>query len=281
MPYARLDCGECGRSYEPKNITDRERGTCRNCAWARTRLQQSAQLTDLHLRDCEVCSNQFQAKPNVTRCPSCTKLARVARGDDDLPPKPHFLAPPLRQVVFDLETFALDRGWGVLMMGCLMVHGEGPDPKLYEFDLTQTKGWPNKRSDDREVAANILDVLRGCHVAYAHNGRWFDIPWLNSIALKYNLPTLNIKLVDPVQVARRKYRIGNNSLAAIAEFLGLEESKMQLGPDIWRFALMDNDPEAWRQLRERCRSDVRLLNEVAARVTRDVGMLDYQGSAYR
>jgi hypothetical protein len=279
VPYRPVECDDCGRSFSPQNIADSQRGTCRGCAWKVRSGAQMAQMTDLHLRDCGLCGNEFKAKGDARTCGACTQLPRVARGKDDQPLAR--LSNPIRTAVFDLETFSLDRGWGVLLLGVVVVHGAGPEPVWHEFALTDSKNWPNKRSDDSEVAAGLINVLHDCTIAYAHNGKWFDIPWLNTIALKYGLPALNIKLVDPVQVARRKYRIGNNSLSAVADFLGLEESKMQLSPDVWRFALMDNDPEAWATLRERCRSDVRLLNEVAAKIMRDVGIIDYGGSAYR
>jgi hypothetical protein len=41
---------------------------------------------------------------------------------------------------------------------------------------------------------------------------------------------------------------------------------------------MDDDDACWSQLVQRCITDVDLLNEVAARVTGDVGMVDFQGS---
>lgn len=182
--------------------------------------------------------------------------------------------------MFDLETWGLDRGWGVTLVGSLMIHGDGPT-QFYTYDLTETSKWPDKRSDDSELGAILLKHITGCHVAYAHNGKWFDIPWLNSVALKYKMPPLHIKLIDPVQVARNKYRIGNNSLGAVADFLGLDESKMPVSKEVWRGALLDNDKSCWAILRERCESDVRLLNDVAARISSDVGMVDYSGSAYR
>lgn len=236
-------------------------------------------------RECQVCVNPFRPRAAETRCATCRRLGLTEPSGgyesyvigSPLPQaETHYLAPPLKQAVFDLETFSLDRGWGVLMVGCILVHSEGQT--WYEYDLTQSSKWPKVRSDDSELATSILKILSDCDIAYAHNGLNFDIKWLNTIALRYNLPTLNIKLIDPVQVARRKYRIGNNSLASMSAFLGLPESKMPLSADVWRHALMDNDAASWDLLRARCRSDVSLLNQVASRVTKDVGMIDYQGS---
>lgn len=245
-------------------------------------------------RECEVCTRMFKPPHRktgevTTRCRECLDLGHADtsssykgyKGDGQLPKaETHSLVPPLKQAVFDLETFSLDRGWGVLMVGSILVYGDGA-PKWHTFDLTQSSTWPDRRSEDGELAAKIIKVLSDCHVAYAHNGANYDVPWLNSIALKYNLPPLNIKLIDPVQVARKKYRIGSNSLGSLANFLELDEEKMPVPPDTWRFALFNNDKKAWAILRERCQSDVRLLSKVAAKVTRDVGMVDYSGSAWR
>lgn len=240
-------------------------------------------------RVCEVCSTQYTPRDlSQKRCPQCRALAQVQleepfrdyRPGHPLPKAETHFGAPLKQVVFDLETWGLDRGWGVTMVASAMVHGDGPT-KFCTFDLTETSKWPDKRSDDSELGAAILKVITGCHVAYAHNGLNFDIPWLNSVALKFGMPPLQIKLIDPVQVARRKYRIGNNSLGAVADFLGLPEQKMPVSREVWRSALLDDDKASWAILRERCESDVRVLNEVASRVTRDVGMIDFQGSAFR
>lgn len=202
----------------------------------------------------------------------------MARGADDAPRGQHYLAPPLKQAVFDLETFGLDRGWGVLLVGCILVHGEGPEPIMHTFTARESSTWPHKRSDDRELAIKIMDVLRTCHVAYAHNAMNFDMRWLNSLALKYDLEPLNIKIVDPIRIARLKYKIGRNALGSLANFLELSEDKMPLPMDVWRFALLDDDKESWDLLVERCQSDVRILNQVAGRVTRDAGMIDKNGS---
>jgi DNA polymerase elongation subunit (family B) len=186
-------------------------------------------------------------------------------------------APPMKQAVFDIETFALDRAWGVVMAGCILVHGDGP-PKFYEFDLTQYPSWPEKRSDDRLLVADILGVLEDCSILYAHNGNKFDIPYLNAAALKFDMPPLVRKLVDPVQIARNKLRLGSNSLAAIGKFLDIHEDKLNISFEVWKRALLDNDPESWSMLRKRNHSDVVLLNEISRRIAPFVGMIDFRGS---
>jgi hypothetical protein len=298
LPYAKRECGKCGRGYRPRVVGQAE--DCGGCQKAERRgamgppkalvdLMRSEPLPKFEGRKtCEICPSVFWAKPGETRCPACRKLADTQPNTDysaftpggPLPKATtHRLASPLKQAVFDLETFSLDRGWGVLMVGSILVHGDGPDAKLYTFDLTESPKWPDVRSDDSDLAARILQVLSTCQILYAHNGLRYDVPWLNSLALKYGMPRLNAKLIDPVQVARNKYRIGSNSLSALSSFLGLEESKMPVPPEVWRTALFDNNAESWKILRERCESDVRILNQVAGMVSLDVGMIDRFGSA--
>jgi hypothetical protein len=135
-----------------------------------------------------------------------------------------------------------------------------------------------QRSNDRDMVAAIYDILRQGHIAYAHNGDYFDMRWLRTVGLKYGLDMPTIRLVDPAQIAWRKYRLGKNSLEAIADFLELPYRKYHIPTEVWRRALLDDSDEDWNELKVRCESDVMLLNSVAGAVTGDAGMIDYHGS---
>ena len=190
-------------------------------------------------------------------------------------------APPFRQAVFDLETFALDRSWGVLLMGSVLVHGEGT-PKLHTFSLRDCESYKKgRRGDDAEVFARLYYTLEPCAILYAHNGRWFDLRWMNALAMKYGFAPLNRKLVDPVQLAKNKFALGSNSLASQLDFIEANEQKMPLGESVWRDAVLNDDEAAWDKLRARNRSDVVALNELAVKVAPFVGMVDFAGSAWR
>ena len=250
----------------------------------------------LRPRVCQVCQNQFYSplgpsslsdeEDFLTHCSQCRRIRRDAEignlAQNEMP-TPHRLAAPMKQVVFDLETWGLDRGWGVTMVASFLIHGGQNGPEKKTLLLRDYPSWQKGiRSNDKDMVKDIFEILKPCHIAYAHNGERFDIRWLRSVALKYNLEMPKLKLVDPCAIAWRKYRLGRNSLEALADFLELGKDKgkekMHVSPDTWRGALMDDDDECWRILGERCESDVDLLNEVAARVTGDVGMVDYYGS---
>jgi len=243
-------------------------------------------------RNCVVCTNLF-APPHrgtsfldtngnsLTHCPACRRIVKsvvTGEGAQSDMPRLHAGAAPLRQVVFDLETWGLDRGWGVTLVGSFLFHGEG-DPVKKTLLLRDFGAWKaGRRSDDREMVAAVFELLKGAHIAFAHNGERFDVRWLRTVALKYGLDMPKLKLVDPCQIAWKKYRLGRNSLEAIADFLELDQSKMHVSPETWRRALLNDDEESWKILAARCESDVSLLNEVASAVVGDVGMIDFQGS---
>lgn len=248
-------------------------------------------------RPCEVCTTIFTPphhgpgslsfKDNyLTHCPKCRRATLAAVAGEPAPsdsPSPHYLAAPMRQLVFDLETWGLDRGWGVTMVASYISFG-GPEGAVQKtFTLRDYESWKSGlRSYDRDLVAEFLDVFRDHHIAYAHNGERFDVRWLRTVALKYGLDMPRVKLVDPCSIAWRRYLLGRNSLEAVADYLGFgghgESAKLHVSPDVWRKALMDNDDAAWTLLVQRCESDVEVLSKIAAKVTGDVGMVDYSGS---
>lgn len=247
-------------------------------------------------RFCEICHTSFTPPHRATLlstsdnhkrlCAACRRATLDAIESNPAPndvATEHTTSAPMKQVVFDLETWGLDRGWGVTMVASFLIHGYAAGTKKVTLTLRDYAPWKEgRRSDDSEMAVAIFDVLKGCHIAYAHNGERFDVRWLRTLALKYKLEMPRIKLVDPCMIAWRKYLLGRNSLEAVSDFLGLKDEKgkekLHISPDVWRHALMDDRDDAWASLVERCESDVDLLNEVAARVTGDVGMVDYTGS---
>jgi DNA polymerase III epsilon subunit-like protein len=253
----------------------------------------SKYLHSVQSRPCVMCKSTFTPPLHATaistddnhktHCAKCRRIIRDATMSIDPPLEEGTITAgpgaPMRQVVFDLETWGLDRGWGVTMVASFLIHGGPEGTKRITISHRDSKAWKSgKRSEDRELAEEVFNILNTCHVAYAHNGERFDMRWLRTVALKYELQMPRLKLIDPCQIAWKRYRLGRNSLESLADFLQLEQKKLHIPPDVWRWALMDNDDNAWALIIERCKSDVELLNAVASRVTGDVGMVDFQGS---
>jgi len=249
-------------------------------------------------RRCEVCTTSFTPPHRATflstgdnhfrLCAACRREVKGVMLHEPIvteTPVRHNLSAPLTQIVMDLETWGLDRGWGVTMVGSFLIHGGADGPVKKTLSLRDYAPWKRGiRSDDSELAKDIFSILKTGQIVYAHNGEYFDIRWLRTLALKYNLEMPRVKLIDPAAISRQKYLVGRNSLEAMADFLGLQSGgqklgKMHIEPQIWKGALLDNDDKCWVLLTERCDSDVLLLNGVASAVTGDVGMIDYRGSA--
>ena len=248
-------------------------------------------------RDCEVCmssftpphrANSLSTDDNHTRlCAACRRNVK-AIGAGELPavdgPTQHYLAAPMRQLVFDLETWGLDRGWGVTLVYSRLLHGGPKGPEKLTLTARDFAPWKKGiRSNDRDFVADVIEDLYQGNLIYAHNGERFDVRWLRTVALRYGFDMPKTKLVDPCAIAWRKYLVGRNSLEALADFLrprfpNLAWDKMHVPVDIWRQALMDNDDESWKMLIKRCESDVEVLNSVASCVSGDVGMIDNIGS---
>lgn len=246
-------------------------------------------------RVCEVCALKFTPPHranglslddnHLRLCATCRRAAKDAAFLEppqlDVPSL-HWGAAPMKQVVFDLETWGLDRGWGVTMVASFLIHGGDEGPTRQTLTLRDFQPWKaGLRSYDRLLVEEIFNILRPCHIMYAHNGERFDVRWLRSVALKYGLEMPRLRLVDPCAVAWRSYRLGRNSLEAVADFLNLPQRKIHIPPDIWRSALLDDDNAAWDQLVARCESDVEILNAISRRITGDLGMIDFLGSARR
>lgn len=242
-------------------------------------------------RTCIVCQSEFvpphratmlsTGDNHLTHCAACRRVVKAAVNyEDPAPDSPilHASAAPMTQIVFDLETWGLDRGWGVTLVGSFLIY-EGNRVIRRTLKLRDYPTWKKGiRSDDRLLVEDVFEILKRGHIAYAHNGEFFDIRWLRTVALKYGLQMPKIRLVDPAQISRQRYLLGRNSLEAVADYLGLSQTKLHISPDVWRHALLDDDDAAWKLLVDRCESDVDLLNGVAGAVTRDAGMIDYSGS---
>ena len=257
MPYKARYCEVCQASFTPPSFKNKS----------------ILSTGDNHLRLCAPCRREVKAVLSSETLVSETPVL-------------HSLAAPLTQIVMDLETWGLDRGWGVTLVGSFLIHGGPAGVVKKTLSLRDYAPWQaGKRSDDKDLAYEVFDILKTGQIVYAHNGEFFDIRWLRSLALKYGLEMPRVKLIDPAQISRRKYLIGRNSLEALADFLGLKAPdgtplvKMHIEPEIWKGALLDNDDDCWFKLKQRCESDVLLLNGVASAVTGDVGMIDYTGSS--
>src|SRR4051812_15217222 len=124
-------------------------------------------------------------------------------------------------IVFDIETTALYADLGVALCMSWESSTEPGVIQTLRTDELSHKDWKRGvRGNDRELVKQANEVLRQHDILVAHNGRFFDVPFLRTRAIKWGLAPLNdMVIVDPVRVARSKLRFQSNRLDRILDTL--------------------------------------------------------------
>jgi RNase H-like protein len=170
---------------------------------------------------------------------------------------------------FDLEASGLVGTYGRLHLGaCAHVDGS-----VWEARIDDPK-YRNKRrpSDDGSLAVAIRDHLETHDIIVSWNGKrsysaqgrgGFDVPMLNARLLNVGERLMDrfIEHLDLLKEARKHLQLHSYRLAAVQEFLELQEEKNAILPAVWHRA-MDYDKDALDYVADHCRRDVLVLREV-------------------
>lgn len=120
--------------------------------------------------------------------------------------------------------------------------------------------------DPERLVLECWSLLNNCDVLVAHNGKRYDVRKVNGYFLQYGLPPPSpYKVVDTLQIAKSKFNLPFNSLAYLAEFLGVQQKIDTGGLDLW-IKCDQGDPEALRKMDEYCRGDIETLRDVYYRL---------------
>lgn len=186
----------------------------------------------------------------------------------------------LTTAIVDLETSDLTADKGVLLVACIK-SSRWKGIKTIRIDEEDGMKWKaGMRGTDINTCRATADALQDHDVIVAHNGQWFDIPFLRTRMLKWNLPRLpDTKIVDPCQVLRRKFRMGRNSLASIVDHLNLRDKKTSLDLSVWMDAMLNGSISALDLIAKHCVADVKALEGVFNVVKPYIKVLDDKGSA--
>lgn len=181
--------------------------------------------------------------------------------------------------IFDLETSALEADRGVILCACIKSSKRRGIITIRTDE--NSAGWRRgKRGDDRESVKQIAAILAEHDVLVAHNGSRFDMPFLRSRMLRWNMKRLpNMKLIDPCSIAYRHFKLRSNSLAAVADHIGVTERKTPLDMSIWADAFLNGSKRAMNKIVEHCIADIKVLSGVLEVVKPYVKLLDDRGSA--
>jgi uncharacterized protein YprB with RNaseH-like and TPR domain len=183
-------------------------------------------------------------------------------------------------LILDLETTDLSADRGVIL--CASYESSAKPGKvctIRQDDPEINPDWETKRSNDRELVKRVNAIVREHDVIVAHNGSRFDLPFLRTRAMRWGLaPLRDVKNVDPLQIAWRKFRLRSNRLGAISDHLGIEDKKTPLDLSIWTAAMLDGSKKAMNLIVEHCEADIKVLSAVLPHVKQFIKILDDRGS---
>lgn len=185
-------------------------------------------------------------------------------------------------LILDLETTSLDADAGVIL--CASYESSKTDVgkvvTLRNDKINADKWKKGIRGDDKELVKQLNALIRQHDIVVAHNGSRFDLPYLRTRALHWGLePLREVKLVDPCQIAYRKFKLKSNSLGRIADYVGVKDKKTPLDMSVWMDAALNGNPKAMDLIVEHCEADIRVLSAVLTVVKPFIKILDERGSA--
>lgn len=183
-------------------------------------------------------------------------------------------------LVTDIETTALYADLGVVLCMSYESSNEPGVVRTLRTDVLNSKDWKRGiRGNDREMVKQANEVLRSHDIIVAHNGRFFDVPFLRTRAMVHKLrPLPDVVIVDPVLVARRKLRFQRNSLARMLDTLGLSDKKTPLDLSVWTDVILNGNPDAMDIIVDHCEADVRALSGLLMEVKPFIRQFDSGGS---
>ena len=116
--------------------------------------------------------------------------------------------------------------------------------------------------DDGPLVKEIAKILADADMYIYHFGDKCDWKFVQTRLVRHGyLPLNKSSSFDTCSVASKYLSIKSNSLKSLAYFFGLKESKMEIPQDIWLLA-NTGDKKSINKIASRCRSDVRLTEEV-------------------
>lgn len=156
--------------------------------------------------------------------------------------------------IWDLETSGLEADYGDILL-CTV------KPYRGECKTLIADRW-NK---DRKLVREAKEELEKYDILVAHNGKMFDLLFINTRLLYWNHEPLERRHhLDTYWQLKNKLRISSKSQAQINSFLELPEQKMHISPSTWRNAL--DDKKAMKQLIARNQSDCIGLEQMYDRI---------------
>ncbi len=185
----------------------------------------------------------------------------------------------IKRLFFDLETspnvgIFWRAGWKLNITPQQIIEERRVITCSYKWEGEDTVyhlNWDQNKCDKR-LLGQFTEILKQADEVIAHNGDRFDIKWLRTRCLFHgiNFPT-HVKTLDTLKKVKQAFNLQSNTLAYVAEYLGLESKGNPGGLQAWiTLVFSDIDTEeyksALRAMHEYCDLDVVLLEKVYAKI---------------
>lgn len=173
-------------------------------------------------------------------------------------------------LIIDLETSPnMAFVWGFykqnISANMTMEHGQILSAACKWLDDDEVFYWDTRDGGEVAVVRNVVDMLDQADIVVAHNGNAFDLKWINYAAIKHQIGLPSpYKKIDTLLVARSQFRFPRNTLALLAEILGVSMKsghKKFPGFSLWEECLKGNE-EAWEEMKAYNIQDIISLEEV-------------------
>lgn len=122
------------------------------------------------------------------------------------------------------------------------------------------------QSRPKAMMKRIHALLSEADMVVHYHGTSFDIPTLNKEFILHGMaPPSPYRQVDLLRTVRRRFRFASNKLGYVCERLGLGKKYDHEGHTLW-IRCMDKQPDAWAEMEQYNRHDVRLLEALYYRL---------------
>lgn len=138
----------------------------------------------------------------------------------------------------------------------------GTDEKTVCRALPDTQTYKLDPRNDKLLVRELWELLNEADLVIAHNANRFDNKVAAAFFLQRGLyPPSPYKTIDTLQVAKRYFRFGSNSLNNLGEILGLGQKTQDTHGSLWYDCVL-GDKDAWDKMKKYNDQDVNLLEKI-------------------
>lgn len=115
---------------------------------------------------------------------------------------------------------------------------------------------------DKQLVEELWTLLDHCDILVAYNGKGYDVKEIQASFLKYDLPPPSpFKIVDPMIIAKRKFRLPFKSMKYLANYLNVTQKIDNSGLSLWKQVML-GDEISIQEMLDYNKGDVVTLREV-------------------